>query len=159
MNKKLLVICASCFLGLLAGCAGQVEPELPPVIEGGYPETDTSETIPGETDQSEEPDSSTQVTPPAQRSPNAAVQSLANQSRAHYNARNYQGAIATAERGLRIDRRSPELYLLLAQSYLQLAKPQQAEQFAQQGLRYSQAGSSVAEALQRVREVLASGGL
>ena len=62
-----------------------------------------------------------------------------------------------AERGLRIDRRASELYLVLAQSYLQLAMPQQAEQFVQQGLRFAQSGSSVAESLMRVLDILTGG--
>lgn len=150
-NKNIGIIF---LISLLAACAGPVvQDDLPPVEE------------PGEEIEGVEPPDQTQQVPTeepvgtVQPSTSNAVQSLTNQARAQYLAHDYQGAIATAERGLRIDRRSPDLYLVLAQSYVQLAMPQRAEQFAQQGLRYSQAGSQVAEALQRVREILSAGGL
>jgi tetratricopeptide (TPR) repeat protein len=82
------------------------------------------------------------------------VSSLVLEARAQYQAQAYQAAIATAERGLRIDRQAGELYLLLAQSYVQLALPQQARMFVQQGLRYAQQGSEVAEGLARVQAIL-----
>lgn len=158
MNKILLLIAASCLSGLI-GCAAPGERDLPPVIEGGYPDTDSDQAYPEDHEGADI--LAPQDQPPAQVQPSTspAVVSLINQSRAQYNARNYQAAIATAERGLRIDRRSAELYLLLAQSYVQLARPQQAEQFAQQGLRYSIAGSSIAQALQRVSEIVKGAGL
>ncbi|HEY7886310.1 MAG TPA: tetratricopeptide repeat protein, partial [Cellvibrionaceae bacterium] len=67
-----------------------------------------------------------------------AVDSLLQQAEAEYQRGNYERAIATAERALRIDRRNGAIYLLLAQSYWQQALPVQSEQFARQGLRYSQ---------------------
>ena len=155
MTKNVLILIAGGLLVLLVGCAAPMQRDLPPVIDtdpqapGALPE------YPSEDPAIIEPDE--EVAPPVVPRTNPAVQSLVNQSRAQYNARNYQSAIATAERGLRIDRRTPELYLLLAQSYVQLAMPQQAEQFARQGLRYSQAGSAVAEGLQRVQQILAGG--
>ena len=94
---------------------------------------------------------------PAPVVPNAssnATASLVSQARAQYQARNYQGAVATAERALRIDRRSPEVYLVLAQSYVQLANKQLAMQFAQQGIRYSQAGTDLAKNLAQIRDSL-----
>jgi hypothetical protein len=83
-----------------------------------------------------------------------AIASLVAQARAQYAGKNYQACIATAERGLRIDRRAPELYLLLAQSYLQLANTPLANQFVQQGIRYAQAGSEVAQRLLKIKESL-----
>lgn len=88
---------------------------------------------------------------------NSAVDSLVKQARAQYVARDYQNAIATAERGLRIDRRAADLYLVLAQSYVQLALPQKATMFVQQGLRYAQQGSEAAEGLLRVQEIVRQG--
>jgi tetratricopeptide (TPR) repeat protein len=79
--------------------------------------------------------------------PNPAVQSLARQARSQYQARDYQGAIATAERGLRIERRAADLYLVLARSYLQLALPEKAKMFVQQGLRFAPQGSETANSL------------
>ena len=88
---------------------------------------------------------------PVIAAPNPAVQSLARQARAQYQARDYQGAIATAERGLRIERRAADLYLVLAQSYLQLALPEKAKMFVQQGLRFAPQGSETADSLLRVQ--------
>jgi hypothetical protein len=85
---------------------------------------------------------------------NPAAQSLAKQARQQYLAQDYQGAIATAERGLRIERRAADLYLVLAQSYVQLGLPQKAEMFVQQGLRFAAQGSDAAQGLLRVKEVL-----
>lgn len=77
----------------------------------------------------------------------SAVASLTQTARNAYQSGDYTSAIASAERGLRIDRREPELYLLLAQSYLALARPAQAEQFARQGLRHSGSDTWVSQAL------------
>lgn len=85
---------------------------------------------------------------------NPAAISLARQARNQYLGQDYQGAIATAERGLRIERRAADLYLVLAQSYLQLDQPQKAEMFVQQGLRFAPQGSDVASGLLRVREMI-----
>jgi Flp pilus assembly protein TadD len=85
---------------------------------------------------------------------NPAAISLARQARNQYLAQDYQGAIATAERGLRIERRAADLYLVLAQSYVQLDQPQKAEMFVQQGLRFAPQGSDVASGLLRVRELI-----
>jgi tetratricopeptide (TPR) repeat protein len=97
------------------------------------------------------------IAPPVAPVINSAVESLIKQARAQYLSRDYQNAIATAERGLRIDRRAADLYLVLAQSYIQLALPQKANMFVQQGLRYAQQGSSVAEGLLRVQEIVRQG--
>jgi tetratricopeptide (TPR) repeat protein len=77
-----------------------------------------------------------------------------SQARAQYQAKQYQAAIAIAERALRIDRRSPDVYLVLAQSYMQLANRQLALQFVQQGIRYAQAGTDLAQTLLQVRDSL-----
>ncbi|MCE2027544.1 hypothetical protein [Sessilibacter corallicola] len=45
-------------------------------------------------------------------------------------------AIEQAERGIRIDRTEPELYLLLARAYDALGEVTKAANFARQGLRY-----------------------
>lgn len=91
---------------------------------------------------------------PAATAVNPAALSLAKQARQQYQALDYQGAIATAERGLRIERRSAELYLVLAQSYIQLALPQKAKMFVQQGLRFAPQGSETEMGLLRVKGLL-----
>lgn len=88
---------------------------------------------------------------------NPAAQSLAKQARQQYLSQDYQGAIATAERGLRIERRAADLYLVLAQSYVQLALPEKANMFVQQGLRFAAPGSEVAQGLARVQEMVSQG--
>lgn len=116
---------------LIAGCAGPLVQDAEPEPEAPEPRAD-------------------------QPSDAEAVAGLSHQAREHYQAGNYSAAIAAAERGLRINRRTPELYLVLAQSYFQMAQHQQADQFAQQGLRYSEPGSVLTEALQAMRELVSS---
>lgn len=151
----------SVLLLILSGCAGPVARDLPPVVDrDGAPTTEDGyplEEYPPLDEEMQLPPETPEVVTPSAPVINPAVTSLTNQARSQYNARNYQAAIATAERGLRIDRRASELYLVLAQSYIQMSMPQQAEQFVQQGLRFAQTGSSVAQSLLRVREIISGG--
>jgi tetratricopeptide (TPR) repeat protein len=94
------------------------------------------------------------VKPQAAPGTGNAVVSLIAQANVQYQAKNYQAAIATAERGLRIDRRAPELYLILAKSYVQLSNIPLAQQFVQQGIRYAQTGSDIALSLLKVKNTL-----
>lgn len=96
----------------------------------------------------------TSPTPSPVADVNPAAQSLAKQARNMYSLKDYQGAIATAERGLRIDRRAADLYLVLAQSYDALGQTQKAASFVQQGLRYAPAGSATSTSLQRLQHGL-----
>lgn len=90
---------------------------------------------------------------PSQPDPGgAAVLSLIEQSRLALQHGDYNSAIAAAERGLRIDRREPELYLVLAQSYLELGQAAQAEQFAGRGLRHTPPDSRLYQALELIKE-------
>lgn len=147
-NKFLPIIAIS---ALMTACATSTYEPIPP-----------SETLPPGSEQvpneplPPEPSVVAEPTKPAPTVivPNQAVESLIRQARAQYQSQNYQGAIAIAERGLRIDRRSADLYLLLAQSYMQLALPQKAKMFVQQGLRYAQQGSDAAAGLMRVQEAV-----
>ena len=139
----------------LVGCATHSRTEsAPPVIEKSEPVTPEVK----EPEKPVEPVAPPPVVPqtqaPAPVATSNATASLVGQARAQYQAKNYQAAIATAERALRIDRRSPEVYLVLAQSYVQLANTQLAMQFAQQGIRYSQAGTELAKTLAQVRDSL-----
>ena len=156
--KKIFLITTLVFVATqLFGCASNVrtQEELPTVNDSGAlprPEDQLPE-------KPVEPVAPPPVAPriPAPVVPNAssnATASLVSQARAQYQAKNYQGAVATAERALRIDRRSPEVYLVLAQSYVQLANKQLAMQFAQQGIRYSQAGTDLAKSLAQIRDSL-----
>lgn len=67
-----------------------------------------------------------------------AVVELLDQARLQYRYGKFSHAVRTAERGLRIERSESEWYLILAESYLKLGSPANAQQFARQGLRYSQ---------------------
>lgn len=154
MKRHLLIPVAIFMLTQLVGCATHTATQsAPPVVEKSQP------TPPPVVKQPEKPvepvtppPAIPQTQAPAPSATSNATASLVAQARAQYQAKNYQGAIATAERALRIDRRSPEVYLILAQSYVQLANKQLAMQFVQQGIRYSQAGTELAQALMQVRD-------
>lgn len=142
----------------LVGCAGHVRPEAePPIVGSSVPIPRPEDKLPEKPIEPVAPPAATPHTqaPAAPAASSNATASLVSQARAQYQAKNYQGAVATAERALRIDRRSPEVYLVLAQSYIQLANTQLAMQFAQQGIRYSQAGTELAKTLTQVRDSLA----
>ena len=65
------------------------------------------------------------------------VEQLILQANMALDKNQYEQAISLAERGLRVDRREPRFYLVLAEAYDLLNKAQQANFFAQQGLRYT----------------------
>ncbi|MDO3386080.1 tetratricopeptide repeat protein [Gilvimarinus sp. SDUM040013] len=87
---------------------------------------------------------------PQERGRPSAVDALLERSSDEYQRGDYQRSVATAERALRIDRRSGEVYLLLAQNYHRLGNPQQAAQFARQGLRYSSDDRTLTWQLERL---------
>jgi hypothetical protein len=60
-----------------------------------------------------------------------------------------KAAIVLAERGLRIDRKEPKFYEVLASAYAALANKAQSMYFAKQGLRYASAGSDVYRSLEQ----------
>lgn len=140
----------------LVGCAGNVRPDsTPPVVESSEPVARPEDKLPEKPIEPVAPPPVVpQVQAPVPTATSNATASLVAQAKAQYQAKNYQGAIATAERALRIDRRSPDVYLVLAQSYVQLANNQLAMQFVQQGIRYSQAGTDLAKTLIQVRDSL-----
>lgn len=84
----------------------------------------------------QEPSSVPSSRPSANRPAVQALDRMLQEARDQFESGQWQAAIASAERGLRIDRREPELYLLLAKSYRVLAELDRARQFAMQGLRY-----------------------
>lgn len=84
-----------------------------------------------------------------------ALNQLLAEARRNLAAANWQAATVNAERGLRIDRREPELYLVLAKAYVGLAEPQRALEFVRQGLRYaSNEFSPVTVDLRRLQAML-----
>jgi|GEM_PF-518337 len=154
---KKLLLASSLFLMVmnLVGCAGNVKPEAEPVvIEKSVPVPTPEVQEPAKPVEPVIPEAVPQTRAPIPAASSNATASLVSQARAQYQAKNYQGAIATAERALRIDRRVPDVYLILAQSYIQLANTQVALQFVQQGIRYAQAGTDLAQTLMQVRDSL-----
>lgn len=151
MSKLIYIAVVSVVVSVFTGCATQTQPTYPEVV-GSQPSV-TKPAVPAVV----------QLQPGAVPKPvpvvvlNPAAQSLAKQARQQYLAQDYQGAIATAERGLRIERRAADLYLVLAQSYVQLALPEKAKMFIQQGLRFAAPGSDVAQGLVRVQEMVSQG--
>lgn len=71
------------------------------------------------------------------QSSDLALNQLLTEARRHLAAENWEAASASAERGLRINRREPELYLVLARAYIGMADPRRALEFVRQGLRYA----------------------
>ncbi|MGS2718172.1 tetratricopeptide repeat protein [Eionea flava] len=59
----------------------------------------------------------------------------------HLAAGESEEAIRLAEKGLRIDRKDTQFYVVLARAYQQLNDTNQSAYFAQQGLRYAKKGS------------------
>lgn len=88
------------------------------------------------------------------QSSDLALNQLLNDAHRHLAAENWEAASASAERGLRIDRREPELYLVLARAYLGLADPRRALEFVRQGLRY--AGNELSPVTADLKQLQAS---
>jgi Flp pilus assembly protein TadD len=148
MIKCCYRLCLASLLLVLVGCATHTDY---PTYPAPQPEPEPTEPAPVIV----KPQPDAVVTPPAPAvALNPAALSLAKQARGQYQSQDYQGAIATAERGLRIERRAADLYLLLAQSYVQLGLPDRARMFVQQGLRFALPGTDAAEGLQRVKQIL-----
>lgn|SRR5690554_264505 len=167
MKSVLTKITALLAIALLSGCASHMGPTSGAPVE----DSDTSVRVPGQqtpaqpsrTDNKQNPNQDAEdnrgwrviePTPepdaPAQGRTNSAVDALLQQGRTQYQGGDYNRAIASAERALRIDRRNPAVYLLLAENYQRLGNSEQAQQFAQQGLRYSRDDYTVDAALRGV---------
>ncbi|ODS24680.1 hypothetical protein AB835_02055 [Candidatus Endobugula sertula] len=73
---------------------------------------------------------------------------LIKQSEEKLQDNDFKGAIALAERGLRIDRKEAYFYQLLAEAYELLGNKTQSVYFAKQGLRYAPKNSGVYQRLQ-----------
>lgn len=150
MIKCCYRLCLASLILMLVGCATYSDY---PTYPAPQPQPEPVPTTPAPVIVEPQPDAV--VTPPAPAVMlNPAALSLAKQARGQYQARDYQGAIATAERGLRIERRAADLYLLLAQSYVQLDLPERARMFVQQGLRFALPGTEAADGLQRVKQIV-----
>lgn len=140
MNLWLKVMAVAALLAL-AGCAGS--PYAPERERSSIPVEQLPEPPP------REPVEVQPVEPP-QIEPRApsAVDTLLATSRRQYDAGQYDAAIATAERALRMERGNPEIYLVIGNSYLALLQNELAGQFARQGLAFASSGSAVRQQLQ-----------
>ncbi len=115
-------ICALLLSAVLSGCVSQssVDGSSPSVVEGEV----------------FVPDSSSPISSPGVSMSSRAVQNMIDESTKLLDRGEWESAIAMAERGMRIDRRVPELYLVIAKGYAGLQDSARARQFAQQGLLY-----------------------
>lgn len=138
-----LKVTAMTGLLVLVGCAGS------PYAPG--PERDRS-SVPVEERPEPEVREPVEVPPPEpqveERRAPSAVDTLLATARRQYDAGQYEAAIATAERALRMERGNAEIYLVIGNSYLALLQNELAGQFARQGLAFAAAGSSVRQQLQ-----------
>ena len=80
------------------------------------------------------------VTPDESQTMLPFVENLVAQAKRSLAIQDYEQAINLAEKGLRINRKDPRLYLLLAKAYREQHEQQQSIYFAKQGLRYSKKG-------------------
>lgn len=76
------------------------------------------------------------ISPDQSRQSIPVVDTLAQQADNQLEEGNFDRAIDLAEKGLRIDRKDPRFYLVLASAYHQLNDKSQSASFAKQGLRY-----------------------
>lgn len=115
---------------LLAGCSSQPEPE------ALWP-------APEQKQQQRTVTSSARV-----------VDELLTTAEQHRQQENWQALIDVAEQGVRINRRLPHWYLLLAESYAAQAQPQQARRFVDLGRRYCRVDASVCAQLVQLSKTL-----
>lgn len=152
---SLLALLPACAPMPQSGGAPVYRPQPPLIPEGSHPPVGEEQRAPREdrkppVGSPEVIAPSVQAISPAQR----AVASLLDEAWGHYRNNELDRAIAVAERAQRLDARSPEVYLLLASSYLAQGKQSLAEQFAHRGMNFSPAGSVVRRQLQQLLDQL-----
>lgn len=72
-----------------------------------------------------------------------AVHGLIDDAWDHYNGGEYDRAVAVAERAMRLNRRNPEIYLVMASAHYQRYRNDLARQLVRQGLSFSERGTRV----------------
>lgn len=143
VKRPLLAMSLSVLCLNFIGCS--TAPTTAPVTEAG-----------GEVRESDEPSvqPNVQSPPDAQSIPpkqdNRVLESLVDKSRQLQRQQRWYDAIGFAERGLRIDRREPKLYLIISESYQALGQLLRSRQFAEIGLRYSEPGSDSEASFRRL---------
>jgi hypothetical protein len=142
MTRALLIACL-----FLTGCTSSTGPVVIRDVETLRPSVPSNSEV-----NRNDPDAIEKVQPVLPASPNPVAESplktqLIEQSYKKIVENDLQAAIVLAERGLRVDRKEPRFYEVLAQAYQGLANKTQSVYFAQQGLRYAQKGSKVYQTL------------
>lgn len=142
----LKILSVSVVLMLLAACSSTPPVKEAEVVEAQEQQPQAQSVEPQTSPSQDEASASPQVAPDRTQ----AVDELLTQARLQYRYGEYQYAVRTAERGLRIDRSHSEWYLILSESYLKLGSRGNAKQFARQGLRYS---NPVGRHYQRLKQI------
>lgn len=148
-NSKIIVLLF--LVSLLAACA----PMKPAPTVSSVPESPRDSGLPPP----DEPQTRPQPPPvqePAPEPPSSAVTALLSQGWGQYRRNDYQGALSTAERAQRIDPRSPEVYLLMANAQFSLYQIAVAEQVARRGLAMAASGTAVSAQLQALLAKIAA---
>ncbi len=98
------------------------------------------------------PEPTVQIRPGSDQSyrSSRAIDGLLSDGWKLFEQQRYDASVSVAERALRIDRRNPEVYLLLARSYLLQSQPALAKQFARQGLAFANSSEPVYRQLQEL---------
>ena len=133
----------------LSGCSTYQQPAVIEESEGSVDPGSAEVLIEEQTGPPEPPQILGQAADIPQRPVNSAVEDLLRSGEELYDARDYDAAIAIAERALRIDRLNPRIYLLIAKSYWAKGAYGEASQTARQGLQYSAERSTVRGELER----------
>ncbi len=128
IRKKIHSIIQMCFViitcAIAAGCATTGSNSSAPIIPGQQQ---------GQVTGSKAPPSPPQA---PVNSASRVIDDLLAKGKKALSSKQPMLAIEQAERGIRIDRTEPELYLLLARAYDALGEVTKAANFARQGLRY-----------------------
>lgn len=156
-QKRLILLCGLCaFLSACATSPGEVNIRdvTTPSLEPG--QGNSTVDIKNDTDVLKKeavPEANKAKVQPVYPEDNRVASPLARkllaESQQQLASRRPKEAIVTAEKGLRIDRKEPKFYEVLAASYSQLGDKKQAAYFAQQGLRYVKKESAEYRSLQQ----------
>lgn len=158
VRQQLGFIALISFIALLAACASSPNEVVIRDATGAIPSPDKtpasdSEKAPKETSLQSDQQIST-ATAVIQNKQEQAVSPLQQRLRLSAQQRlaagDLQEAIVLAEKGLRIDRKDAQFYLVLARAYQQLNDKSQSSYFAQQGLRYAKKESQTYRELTRL---------
>jgi len=138
LKCSLLKIVTVSLLFIVAGCSSTSGPVI--IRESSTPAITTKDV--GSVDAESRPATAQPVAPNRTKKIIPVVEKLISQSNRELINKQYEQAINFAERGLRIDRKEPRLYLVLSKAYKRDGNRQQSIYFAKQGLRYAEKNNS-----------------